>query len=95
MKKITEQEFDRIKKILNTEILVKPSIHQVARQTGYISSTISRINKSKTFDEYKRYQLDHMKRYLDFEIQTISEERERAKKEIEDFNNEWYFGGKK
>lgn len=94
-RKITSDRFCKIKKFLNTPILVNPPIRYVADKFGYSSGTVSQINRFDTFEEYKKYQTEKIKQYnSDFlanEMNYAKSERERAKKEIDKFNSEWYF----
>lgn len=94
-RKITEQKFNEIKEFLSTPILVKPPIRYVAESFGYSSGTIATINRFSSYKEYKNYQHqrydEHLKNFLDNEIDYLKSEREKAKKEIRDFNNEWFF----
>ena len=90
-KKITRERFDEIKKVLNTPILVKPTIRYVADEFCYSSGTISQINRFDTFEEYKKYQKYHMKRMIENDMRFIKQEQEKAKIGIEKFNNEWFF----
>lgn len=87
-RKITEQKFNEIKEFLNTPILVKPPIRYVADRFGYSSSTVSLINR---FNTYKEYQNRYLNDYIQNEINASKAEAEQIKKEIEEFNNEWYF----
>lgn len=96
-RKITRERFDNIKKFLNTPILAKPSIRYVADEFGYSSGTIAQINRFDTFEEYKKYQMERIKQYdkdfLENDMRFIKQEQEKAKIDIEKFNNEWFFGG--
>lgn len=91
--KITQKKFNEIKKFLNTPILAKPPIRYVAEEFGYSSGTISLINRFNTFEEYKKYQTTRVNRDLANEMLFIKQEQEKAKIDIEKFNNEWFFGG--
>ena len=94
-RKITRERFWEIKEFLNTPILVKPSVRYVADEFGYSSGTIAQINRFDTFEEYKKYQVERLKQYdsefINNDMNYAKSERERAKEEIERFNNEWYF----
>lgn len=96
-RKITEERFQEIKKFLNTPILVKPSVRYTADKLGYSNGTISTINRSNNYKEYKNWQKqrqnEHVKDYLADEMAMIAEERRLAVEEINKFNNEWFFGG--
>lgn len=96
-RKITKGRFEEIKKFINTPILVNPPIRYVADEFGYSSGTVAQINRFDTFEEYKKYQVERRKQYdsefLDNEMNYAKSERERAKGEIDRFNNEWYFRG--
>lgn len=94
-KKITQKKFNEIKKFLNTPVLAKPAIRYVAEQFGYSAGTIALINRFNTFEKYKEYQTERLKQYLENEMRFIKQEQEKAKIEIEKFNNEWFFGGEK
>lgn len=89
---INQEMFDDIKKCLDTPLLVKPSVRYVAKKFGYSSSTLSRIKNARDFKEYKsRARYYNCIRYIDGDLDMLKREAEKAKKEIEDFNNEWYF----
>ena len=95
-RKISEQRFNEIKEFLDTPILVKPSIRYVAENFGYSSGTIAKINRFNIYKEYKDYERERMKKYtindyLENEINALKAEAEQQKREIEEFNNEWYF----
>lgn len=92
-RKITKERFNEIKKFLNTPILVKPPIRYVADEFGYSSGTISLINRFNTFEEYNKYSMTRANRDLENELLFIKQEQEKAKIDIEKFNNEWFFGG--
>lgn len=95
-KTITKQLFKEIKKCLDRPILMKPSVTYVANKYNYSTGTISIINNSKNYKDYKkrvkRYRMNWLNSHMEMTA-GISEERKRAIKEIEDFNNEWFFGG--
>lgn len=94
-RKITEQRFNEIKEFLDTPILVKPPIRYVAESFGYSSGTIAKINRFNTHKEYLDYERERQKKYtndyLENEMNFSKAEAEQQKKEIEEFNNEWYF----
>lgn len=94
-RKITEQRFNEIKEFLDTPILVKPPIRYVAKSFGYSPGTIARINRFNTHKEYQDYERERQKKYtkdyLENEMNFLKAEVEQQKKEIEKFNNEWYF----
>lgn len=92
-RKITQEKFNEIKKFLNTPILTKPTIRYAAEEFGYSSGTIALINRFNTFEEYKKKQTEYYKQFLENEMRFIKQEQEKAKMDIEKFNNEWFFGG--
>ena len=97
-RKITEEKFNEIKEFLNTPILAKPTIRYTAEEFGYSSGTIAQINRFNTFEEYKKNQTERLKQYdrefLENEMRFIKQEQEKAKMDIEKFNDEWFFGSK-
>lgn len=94
-RKITKEKFDEIKRFLNTPILINPPIRYVADEFGYSSGTVAQINRFGTFEEYKKYQIERIKKYdrefISNDMRFMEQEREKAKQDIEKFNNEWYF----
>lgn len=94
-RKITEQRFNEIKEFLDTPILVKPPIRYVADHFGYSSGTITKINRFNTHKEYQDYERERQKKYINDYLENAMNaskaEAEQQKKEIEEFNNEWYF----
>lgn len=96
-RKITRKRFDSIKNFLETPICVKPSITYVAESFGYSSGTIALINRFDNFEEYKKYQTERQNQFirdhLENELNFQKAEAEAAKKEIDGFNSEWFFGG--
>lgn len=96
-RKITRERFDMIKSFLETPILVKPSIRYVAECFGYSTGTISQINRFDNFEDYKKYQTEsqnqYIRNYLENELSFQKAEAEAIKKEFDDFNNQWFFGG--
>lgn len=92
-RKITEERFNEIKEFLNTPILVKPSVVYVAENFGYSTGTIAQINRFDSYKEYKDWQHQAQKRHIENEMNLLSKEGREARKEIENFNNEWFFRG--
>lgn len=63
-RKITEERFNEIKKFLDTPILMRPTGSFAAEEFGYSTGTIALINRSETYEQYKKYQKEHNDRYL-------------------------------
>lgn len=63
-RKITEERFNEIKEFLNTPILMRPTGSFTAEEFGYSKGTIALINRSESYEQYKKYQKEHNDRYL-------------------------------
>lgn len=63
-RKITEERFNEIKEFLDTPILMRPTGSFAADHFGYSTGTIALINRSESYEQYKKYQKEHNDRYL-------------------------------
>lgn len=92
-RKMTEKRFGEMKAYLSTPVRIYPSLRRTALQFGCSSATVSLVKNSKDFEEYKKKRARISSRggkiYVPMPMSSI--ERERAKREIEEFNNEWFF----
>lgn len=98
-RKMTEERFREVKAYLSTPVRIYPSLRRTALQFGCSSATVSLVKNSKDFEEYKKKQAQMSRRYYKqsrwgktyIPAPMGSIERENAKREIEEFNNEWFF----
>lgn len=92
-RKMTEERFGEMKAYLSTPVRIYPSLRRTAIQFGCSSATVSLVKNSKDFEEYKekrtRISAGGGKIYVPAPMSLI--ERENVKREIEEFNNEWFF----
>lgn len=88
-RKMTEERFGEMKAYLSTPVRIYPSLRRTALQFGCSSATVSLVKNSKDFEEYKKKQAQISSKRIPSSIDLS--ERERAKREIEEFNNEWFF----
>lgn len=89
---IKEDIYVKVKKAACRPVVKKtyPSKVELAKLFEIAPSTVYRILKAKSYEEYLSY--PH-KRRLELDFSDAQAEAQRAKQAFDDFNNEWFFGG--
>jgi hypothetical protein len=92
-RKMTEERFGEMKAYLSTPVRIYPSVRMTALQFGCSAATVSLVKNSKDFEEYKkkRTRISSRRGKIYIPAPMSLRERENAKREIEEFNNEWFF----
>lgn len=91
MKKITEEQYNVIKKAIDTPVLVKPSLRMVAESLGYSIGTVLLAANTNGFEEYSKAR---NRKPIESDWFYYDSIRVKNKKAYDDFNNEWFFEDK-